>query len=82
MRPTLSSIQASSQLNKKSSIKDAEENNSDNQLSLIIQFYKLDLDEYEKHQKRIQYAWNLLSTAVNAALRGCINDEADPHLAM
>jgi hypothetical protein len=52
------------------------------QLSLIIQFYKLDLDEYEKQQKRFRYARGLLSTAMNTALRGCIEDEENPHLAM
>jgi len=52
------------------------------QLSLIIQFYKLDLDEYEKQQKRRRYARGLLSTTINTAHRGCIKDEENPQLPM
>ena len=55
---------------------------SSDQLSVITQLYKLDLDEYEKQQKRLRYARGLLSTTINTALRGCIKDEQSPQLAM
>jgi hypothetical protein len=78
LRPTLSDFQASSRTATRSSA--AEQTNVD--VGLVIQFYKLDLDEYEKQQKRIRYARGLLSTTINAALRGCIKDEESPHLAL
>ncbi|KAL6240319.1 hypothetical protein RBB50_012757, partial [Rhinocladiella similis] len=87
-RPTLSGVSTQVKLAKKSNGKDAEpigssvEAQTSDQLSLIIQFYKLDLDEYEKQQKRLQYARGLLSTTINTALRGCIKDEENPQLAM
>jgi hypothetical protein len=86
-RPTFPGVSTQAKLAKKSNGKDAdpvggstEAQTSD--LSLIIQFYKLDLDEYEKQQKRFRYARGLLSTTINTALRGCIKDEEDPQLAM
>jgi len=87
-RPTFSDVQTSTRSTKKSNAKDADQNGNSvdtqasDQLSLVIQFYKLDLDEYEKQQKRLRHARGLLSTTINTALRGCIKDEEDPHLAM
>jgi hypothetical protein len=86
LRPTLSNVQALSGPVTRSSTRDAEQSSADaqasDQLSLIIQFYKLDLDEYEKQQKRFQYARGLLSTTINTSLRGCIKDEENTHQAM
>ena len=87
-RPTLSGVSTQAKPAKKSNGKDADpigssvEAQTSDQLSLIIQFYKLDLDEYEKQQKRLRYARGLLSTTINTALRGCIKDEENPQLAM
>ena len=60
-RPTLSGVSTQAKPAKKSNGKDADSTGSvdvqtSDQLSLIIQFYKLDLDEYEKQQKRLRYA--------------------------
>lgn len=87
-RPTFSGVSTQAKPAKKSNGKDADpigssvEAQTSDQLSLIIQFYKLDLDEYEKQQKRLRYARGLLSTTINTALRGCIKDEENPQLAM
>jgi hypothetical protein len=87
-RPTFPGVPTQAKPAKKSNGKDAEpigssvEAQASDQLSLIIQFYKLDLDEYEKQQKRLRYARGLLSTTINTALRGCIKDEENPQLAM
>lgn len=66
-RPTLSGVSTQAKSAKKSNGKDADPNGSSveaqtSDLSLIIQFYKLDLDEYEKQQKRFRYARGLLSS--------------------
>lgn len=87
MRPTFSGLPAQVKSAKKSIGKDVDLSGSGveaqtSDLSLIIQFYKLDLDEYEKQQKRFRYARGILSTTINTALRGCIKDEENPHLAM
>ena len=87
-RPTLSGFPTQAKPAKKSNGKDTDpigssvETQASDQLGLIIQFYKLDLDEYEKQQKRLRYARGLLSTTINTALRGCIKDEENPQLAM
>lgn len=87
-RPTISGVPNQAKPAKKSNGKDADpigsgmEAQTSDQLSFIIQFYKLDLDEYEKQQKRLRYARGLLSTTINTALRGCIKDEENPQLAM
>ena len=87
-RPTLFGVSTQAKPAKKSNGKDGDpistsvEAQTSDQLSLIIQFYKLDLDEYEKQQKRLRYARGLLSTTINTALRGCIKDEENPQLAM
>lgn len=87
-RPTLSGVSTQAKPAKKSNGKDADligssmEAQTSDHLSVIIQFYKLDLDEYEKQQKRLRYARGLLSTTINTALRGCIKDEENPQLAM
>ena len=87
-RPAFSGVSTQAKPAKKSNGKDADpigssvEAQTSDQLSLIIQFYKLDLDEYEKQQKRLRYARGLLSTTINTALRGCIKDEENPQLAM
>lgn len=87
-RPTLSGFSSQAKSVKKSIVKDADPSGSSaeaqtsDQLGIIIQFYKLDLDEYEKQQKRLRYARGLLSTTINTALQGCIKDEENPQLAM
>jgi hypothetical protein len=52
------------------------------QLSFIIQFCKLNLDKYEKQQRRLRYSRGILSTTINTALQGCIKDEENPYLPM
>ncbi|OAQ57917.1 integrase core domain-containing protein [Pochonia chlamydosporia 170] len=86
-RPTLSGFSSQAKSAKKSIVKDVDPSGSSaeaqtSDISLTIQFYKLDLDEYEKQQKRFRYARGILSTTINTALRGCIKDEENPHLAM
>ncbi|KAM3559037.1 hypothetical protein ARSEF4850_004308 [Beauveria asiatica] len=86
-RPTLSGVATQAKSAKRSIGKDADLSGSSmeaqtSDMSLIIQFYKIDLDEYEKQQKRFRYARGILSTTINTALRGCIKDEENPQLAM
>jgi hypothetical protein len=86
-RPSLSGVATQAKSAKKLIGKDADPSGNSvevqaGDLSLIIQFYKLDLDEYEKQQKRRRYARGILSSTINTALRGCIKDEENPQLAM
>ena len=46
-----------------------------NNYSYSVTDYKLDLDEYEKQQKRVRDANSLLRASVNPAIRGCLTME-------
>ena len=86
-RPTRAGVSTQAKSAKKSIAKEVDLSGSSveaqtSYISLTIQFYKLDLDEYEKQQKRFRYARGILSTTINTALRGCMKDEENPHLAM
>lgn len=87
-RPPIAGVSTQAKPAKKSNGKNADltgsnvEVQTSDHLGIVIQFYKLDLDEYEKQQKRLRYARGLLSTTNNTCLRGCIKDEENPQLAM